>query len=97
MTEEENKAIYNLKHIKQHWEPTEEDELGNIEYKSICIALDLIEKQQKEMEEQGLRLLELAHKLTFDYISKDKIREKIKEVSNGVYDAKLILKELIEE
>lgn len=32
-----------------------------------------------------------------NFISKDKIREKIKEVSNGTYDAKIILEKLLEE
>lgn len=76
MTEEEKKAIEYLKnrleilHNNTQW-ATEN---------SIKVVLNLIEKQQKELEGQGLRLLELAHMLTFDYISKDKIKKLIKEI-----------------
>lgn len=83
MTEDEKAAIEILK-----------DNIGILEGKSsirytnydTVIAchtiLSLIEKQQKEIEGQGVRLLELAHKLTFDYISKDKIREILEKSKN---------------
>lgn len=64
---------------------------------------NLIDKQ-KEIEELNEIKQQICNEelITQDYvqenfISKDKIREKIKEVSNGTYDAKIILEKLLEE
>ena len=81
--------------------------------KDVDVILNLTEKQQKEIEEyksivecieEFKRLkrpvMELVHemnKFEDEFVSKDKIREKIEEVSNGTYDAKIILEKLLEE
>lgn len=74
MNEEEKKAIIELNHyinITAYWKQEEytNNEIDNY----IKILLSLIKKQQKEFEE----LREVIEK---DYISKDKIKEKIKEL-----------------
>ena len=49
------------------------------------------------------KAIELKHRFYYadyidkNYIEKDKIREKIKELENGTYDAKIILEKLLEE
>lgn len=49
---EEIEALKNLKHIIKYWKPNDKnDELANIEYNSIKIAVSLIDKLQKENEE----------------------------------------------
>ena len=101
-SEEEQKAFEIVKNI------TEDDLLdcwdyGEKEFKAIQIILNLIEKQREEIEEQKQNWKELLHEYGLkceelnNSISKDKIREKIKEVSNGIYDAEGILKKLLEE
>lgn len=65
-------------------------------------AKELIDKQQKEIEE--LQNNELNFKTIYiigvcegKRYYKDKIREKIKELENGSYDAKIILRKLLLE
>lgn len=71
MTDEEKKSIEQLDYeLTDSWVHNK-----GISKETLTLFKKVTEKQQKEMEEQGLRLLELAHKLTFDYISKDKIRD----------------------
>ena len=70
--------------------------------KAIDTIDELITKQQKEIEELKNNELDyttiyIHGKLDGEKKYKDKIREKIKEVSNGIYDAKLILKDLLED
>ena len=82
---EENQAIKDLKRLE---EVIKNNIPNNKNIKAIKIVLNLLEKQQKEIG----RLLMDNHRLdrenqlkfekavdTSDYISKDKIREKIKE------------------
>lgn len=85
MSEEEIKAIENLKHIVKHWKPNdEEDELANIEYNSIRIAVNLIEKQQKEIETLSIQNAMMSERHFRDSeklrnsVSKDKIEEYLK-------------------
>lgn len=118
-TEEEKKAIEDLDKINFLLDDVYSTNLLNNEerneyQKSIDIVLNLIEKQQKEIE----RLYKDNYRLgrenqlkferavdTSDYVSKEAIREKIKEIEtksyykNGYYDtgAKMILKELLGE
>ena len=66
--------------------------------------VNLIEKQQKEIEELKAKnkILE-AISLSFNEIQdrdkkwKDKIKAKIEEVSDGTYDAKIVLQSLLEK
>lgn len=72
--------------------------------KYVNIVLNLIKKQQKEIEELKAKnkILE-AISLSFNEIQdrdkkwKDKIKAKIKEVSDGIYDAKIVLQSLLKE
>jgi hypothetical protein len=93
VSEEEKEAIKNLEHIVKHWKPdNENDELANIEYNSIKVAVNLIDKLQKEnkeLKEDNQKQWEERCRLTFkldDYISKDKIREKIKELEEDLIE-----------
>jgi len=109
MSEEEKEAIKCL-------------EVDMLDNKQIEIILNLIKKQQEEIEyykKQNENRTKIKTCMTHnlpdnaeiicmiredfernfgnDFISKDKIREKIEELSNGTYDAKIILQELLEE
>lgn len=65
--------------------------------------MNIIKNQQKEIEElkkdRYLYNSETGEitKIKSNSISKDKIRAKIKEVSNGTFDAKIVLEKLLEE
>ena len=107
MTEEEEKAIrtqfQNILNglINNKIAPTGTAIL-NAEQPMILLFEELIykiEKQQKEIEylNQQIPTDKIFYYSERDYISKNKIREKIKEVSNGIYDAKGILAKLLEE
>lgn len=88
MSEEEKKAIEYLKEYK--------DIVYKLPFKTI---LNLIDKQQKEIEELKKYIKKNAKENYFtgkEYYE-NKIREKIKEVSNGTYDAKIILEQLLEK
>ena len=70
---------------------------------AIDTILNLIEKQQKEIEELkkpkyviNCETNEIT-KLTNDFVSKDKIKAKIEEVKDGTYDAKIVLQSLLED
>lgn len=97
MTEEEKKAIEDLKDILKYWQTIveiEDDVEREIEmncyseempFEQLKIALNLIEKLQKENEEKDKKILgrkfyevDLNELLKENYIPKDKIREKIK-------------------
>lgn len=96
MSEEEKKAIETLE-----IEGTENN------YLEVRILLNLVEKQQKEIERlkkdniqviYGGRRFGTEGMVVKDYISKDKIREKIKEIHNkGTFDAEIVLTKLLEE
>ena len=109
----EKEAIENLKHIVEHWKPDDiNDELANIEYNSIKVAVELIDKLQKELKDSINARFELQRRIDktqkenevlkeeiehkqetidkiikeleefyekYDVISKDKIRNKIKQ------------------
>ena len=81
MSEEEKKAIENLKHIVKHWKPdNEEDELANIEYNSIKIAVNLIENS---ISKDKIR----EHKQKFE---KDSKTEKVFMTQSSQINASLI-------
>lgn len=94
LSENEEKAIKILKDTRQAW--------ARIVYRYIL-------KKQKEIEEfrgikngttiiyKGKAKYVREDKINKYYISKNKVREKIREVSNGTYDAKIILEKLLEE
>lgn len=74
-----------------------------VSYEDIGTLLNLIEKQSKEIEELkkpkyiiNCETHEIT-KLTNDFVSKEKIKAKIEEVSNGTYDAKIVLESLLEK
>lgn len=90
MSEEEKKAIENLKEVVDLYN----DEClitTDYDFKSIEILLNLIEKQQKEIEDLkkpkyiiNFETNEIT-KLTNEFISKDKIKAKIEECREILY------------
>ena len=109
MSKKEKKAVETLKDLAS---TIYYGDMNFIESDDLKIILKLIEKQQKEIEElkkDNNHQWEERCRLTFDieknFISKDKIREKIKELENvscaeciesAEEDIKL-LQELLEE
>lgn len=96
LSDEEKKAIDELK--EEINKPVEVQGnkfntfiLYNIE--SAKTILNLIEKQSKEIEE----LKEVKWYYEISRVPKDKIKAKIEEVSNGTYDAKIVLQSLLEK
>ena len=91
---EESKELYDKlfngynKLVQEHLELEKENE-------------ELQNKKQLEIDtlEEVLKWKAKYHLLSrkIDVISKDKIREKIKELGNGTYDAKIILEKLLED
>lgn len=93
MREDDKKQIQRVKEFIDYFHSGSIN-YNKVNFNEICDiegVLDLIEKQQKEIENS---------------VSKNKVREKLKELkqegsyfSNGYYDsgAKLILEELLEE
>lgn len=86
-TEKEKKVIEILENVKSTYgdldslDELETDFILDIkEYKALLIGLDLLEKQRKE--------LEMYKRIAENYISKDKIREKIKELERYIYTGK---------
>ena len=99
MKEEEKKAIENMESFINYFNRIRNsDEKGRkkltvdkIDIKALKEILKLIEKQQKkieELKEDNNHQWEERCRLTFDieknFISKDKIREKIKELENSI-------------
>ncbi len=87
MNEEEKKAIEILEELQDKYKKETNEKIYN-DYtvwnakryiENIEIILNLIEKQQKEIEELKIRLVDNTHnhikRLENNYISKDKIRE----------------------
>ena len=101
LSNEEKNAIEYLK--IEYEKLMKEDNILFPLYKSDAKRLiDIIEKQSKEIEELkkpkyfiNCKTNEIT-KLTNDFVSKDKIKAKIEEVSNGTYDAKIVLESLLE-
>ena len=111
MLDEEKKAIEVLQYVKNKtpfifWY---EDKPYNRK-ETINTILNLIEKQSKEIEElknKNKKLQDKCKELIFekqeltsallDSTPKDKIKAKIEEVSNGIYDAKIVLQSLLEK
>lgn len=96
-TEEEKKAVENIKEILSFnlRNPFLDDEADNIE-----ILLNLLEKQQKEIEELTYnneilkklpnskeKYIDVLENKLFNSVSKEEIRKKIKEIDeNGYWD-----------
>lgn len=92
MTSEEKRVIENLK--TEYEKLIKEDNILFPLYKSDAkILINLIEKQSKEIEE----LKEVKWYYEISRVPKDKIKAKIEEVSDGTYDAKIVLQSLIKE
>ena len=94
MSEEEKKAIKGLKHTAEN--PESKFWIGTQGMENIKIVLNLIEKQQKEIEKYEQQMdLEFVEKNFIEknkVVSKDKIREKISNIRKKVlerYDSKL--------
>ena len=101
LSDEEKKAIERLNIYKEKIK----DELYPIkdfeEEKAIGVVLNLIEKQSKEIEELN-KSDESKEQSSMKYYNLykelvDKIKAKIEEVSNGTYDAKIVLESLLEK
>jgi len=97
---EEKKAIKGLEWSQQQMR------LGNLpdydqgHYADIRIILNLIKKQSKEIELLKEENEKYKNPPFFDeenYTENDKIKAKIEEVSNGTYDAKIVLQSLLEK
>ena len=103
MTDEEKKAIEDCDFIFINLEEMLSEEGANNYRKSYKILKNLIEKQQKEIEElkeDNKHQWEERCKLTFELensTSNDKIKAKIEEVKDGTYDAKIVLQSLLEK
>ena len=103
MSDEEKKAIERLIIYKDKIK----DELYPIidfeEEKAIGVVLNLIEKQSKEIEElknqeaTQRKINELLVQRYSNSISLQKIKDKIEEVKDGTYDAKIVLESLLED
>ena len=102
MSEEEKEAMKNAKEVLKFT-----TYLADIGHKDLEILLNLIEKQQKEIQELNILLKEkskdIGH-MVVNYISKDKIKEKIKSyeglkiMDKSAYEEQVKpLKELLEE
>lgn len=92
MSEDERKAIELIGGmVKLTSDYVEDRVIGPREVKALCIILDLIDKQQKEIDffrnnnccfestKQGLYAIQLIPE---NYVPKDKIKEKIEELKN---------------
>ena len=76
MSEEE--AIENLKHIVEHWKPDDiNDELANIEYNSIKVAVELIDKLQKELKDSINARFELQRRIDKTQKENEVLKEEI--------------------
>lgn len=98
MSEEEKKAIAHLEWL------LDDEILASEDEPYIEIILNLIEKLQKELNQEKEKNKELEQQydklskyFIENHISKDKIKEKIEELKNGTYDAKIILQKLLEK
>ena len=98
MSEEEKKAI-------EYWRYIRDTQIYD-GYKGQVYAvalLNLIEKQQKELNQEKENSNTQYHlgfsrgQIEMNKTWEDKIREKIEELKNGTYDAKIILQNLLEE
>lgn len=75
-----------------------------LEKEMLTNLLNLIEKQQKEIEDLKNGQIdfwisdkEIEERIRNKFVSKDKIKAKIEELKDGTYDAKIILQKLLEE
>lgn len=105
MNEEEKKAVEFIRDLIA-WDVRQDLCPNKEECKNLEIILNLIEKQQKEIDELQSYIKEyLIPKSTINllYVSKDKIRAKIKELDEKWHvlyrdsEVKDILKELLKE
>jgi len=87
--------------------------LNNTEWEGFMITIkNLIKKQSKEIEELKNEVMEKEliidgmkedRRIAVEeiqeqyYVSKDKIKEKIEEVKDGTFDAKIVLQSLLEK
>ena len=103
LSDEEKKAIEKVKYICDKWY----DESLEIDVKWLESLLSLCEKQSKEIEHQKEKIKTFKIEdeniyLQFGEITekkrwKDKIKAKLEELKDGTYDAKIVLKSLLEK
>lgn len=102
MSEEEKKAIQCFKLIKEGLENNGQEywSFNTLNPKEIETILNLLDKQQKEIEENQVLIDDIKeHNIVYidtpefeeKFISKDKIREKIKELENKNEENKIEL------
>lgn len=63
-----------------------------IYYIGFFISFFIGTNQQREIDESNYKRM-----IKECYISKNKVKDKIEEVSNGTYDAKIVLQSLLEK
>ena len=95
--EERENLIKKLGYCEQEYE--QDGYLSVGKFKAIKQAIELIEKQQKEIEElkKYEKYYEEMEEVNKRFIAVDKIKEKIEEVKDGTYDAKIVLQSLLEK
>ena len=73
---------------------------------TLLTAYEKEKEKNKELNRlKGFEMLDIFNmgkqssrqRIEFDYVEKDKIKAKIEEVSNGTYDAKIVLESLLEK
>lgn len=90
LSDEERKVMDSLKVISEY---AGDNYLAKEHRRKLKLLIELVEKQQKEIEE----LKEVKWYYEISRVPKDKIKAKIEEVSNGTYDAKIVLQSLLEK
>ena len=109
LSDEEKILTKKLRYCEQEYEQDGYLSVGKFE--AIKEAVNLIEKQSKEIEElkeknrqSKMRIVQLENEITARiedvnqyYTPNDKIKAKIEEVKDGTYDAKIVLESLLEK
>ena len=98
LSDEEKKALERIDYIQDFIIENGQynADVNDMEYFSRIV--DLIKKQSKEIEElkKYEKYYEEMEEVNKKFIAVDKIKAKIEEVSNGTYDAKIVLESLLE-
>lgn len=101
LSDEEKILTKKLRYCEQEYEQDGYLSVGKFE--AIKEAVNLIEKQSKEIEElknqeaTQRKINELLVQRYSNSISLQKIKDKIEEVKDGTYDAKIVLESLLEK
>ena len=101
LSDEEKKALERIDYIQDFIIENGQynADVGDMQYFSR--VLNLIEKQSKEIEElkeeKGYHLGFIDGGIAKRYEMENKIKAKIEEVKDGIYDAKIVLQSLLEK